>query len=196
MALLFGDTKLVVEYDKQYVGTHHEQWNCKHCGREFFPYWDGAAPDGSNMPEGTERARQDLMRGCPSDDCPSHWEEQGLMNPEHHYSHEEKQALSKPSEEKLAAWREAEDLQLAARDAPIMVVTMPEMTWRDLADKIAFMTQQQREQPVTVQHDGLGRLYHVHMTERDSHSPVDEFGSELYPDEMLACTVEVLMTPD
>lgn len=194
---LFLDTKLVVDYDKKYEGTQDEEFTCKHCGRQFLPYWDADGADGEKTPEAIENVRRDLMRGCPSNDCPTHWEEQGVMYPENEYSESAKEQYQLPDEAKIDVPREADYRETKYREADYretMVLTVPEMTWAELSDKISRMTQSEREQPVTVQHDGLDKTYHVRLEQRDSNSPVDMDGTELFPFEHLNCTEEVLMS--
>lgn len=82
------------------------------------------------------------------------------------------------------------------RDATIMVLTLCEMTWSDLSEKISKMTQDEREQPVTVKHDGLNKTYHVRFEQRDTNGPLDSEGHHLFPFEHLSCTEEVLLSYD
>ena len=73
--------------------------------------------------------------------------------------------------------------------------TLPHLTWAQLADKISQMTQQEREEAVTVQHDGLDYTYNVSLESRDD-GPCYPDGRKLYPFNQLHCEEEVLMDED
>ena len=62
---LYPQRGLVIEWEDE-----GDKLTCQQCGREFHQ-----SPD-----ENLDALRRE---GCPGDDCPSHWEANGLPHPEH-----------------------------------------------------------------------------------------------------------------